>query len=51
MMKFGDFSFLDNSERIGAVDFMPTQEDTLKMRHKTVGGSEFRFVTDRFTFQ
>lgn len=36
-------SFLDDLERVTALKYMPTDDDVLKARLKTVGVSEYRF--------
>lgn len=36
-------SFLDDLERVTALKYMPTDDDVLKARLKTVGVSEYKF--------
>lgn len=42
-------SFLDNIERIAAAAYLPSDDDILHSRVRTVGITEQRFVIDRST--
>lgn len=42
-LKFSTLSFLDDLERITSLKYMPTDDDVLKARLKTVGVCEYKF--------
>ena len=45
------FSFLDDLERLGAKDYMPTEQDILRTRVKTTGIVEVHFHFKNLNFK
>lgn len=43
--------YLDNLDRIGAADYVPTEQDVLRSRAKTTGIIEIDFTIDRVNFK
>ncbi|CAG8735521.1 12502_t:CDS:2 [Acaulospora morrowiae] len=43
--------FLDNADRFSNVDYLPTDEDILQARIRTVGVTEHKFEIDRVTYK
>lgn len=46
-----DFSYLDDLERIGAADYLPTEQDILRARQPTTGIIEYPFDLDSIIFR
>ncbi len=44
-------SYLDDLERIGAVDYVPSQQDVLRVRVPTTGINEYPFTINRVVFK
>lgn len=45
------FSFLDNLERLCHEDYIPTEEDVLRVRMKSTGAREYHFVMENMNIR
>ncbi len=48
---FPSFSFLDDLDRLGGKDYMPTEQDILRTRVKTTGIVEVHFHFKNLNFK